>query len=192
MRLLIFVLLSICLSAVGQNLPNKNVHTEAKYTVAGKSLRVQNSYPKGGGRYTDPNGIEFGYVILWTSVVNESDTPVQLSINFPNTPFTLPPSPDSYLKIFLPSQIMTHNKESLFDYGVTDLKSFLDANHNKPTTLLRMINPKEEYMFYVGILFHAQTSSTRTALVVKDQTLYYKVNHLDPELIPCGKLVFNK
>ena len=57
------------------------------------------------------------------------------------------------IKILLPSDTMTLDKEPLFDYGLTDLKSFLDNSIHKPSSLKRTINPKESSGFYVVILF---------------------------------------
>jgi len=46
---------------------------------------------------------------------------------------------------------MTIDKQSLYNYGITGLKSFLDTDFNK-TMLKRSINPKDEYLFYVVLL----------------------------------------
>jgi len=160
---------------------------------ASKGVIIQNSFPKGGLRYTDPTGKDFVYVIFWTRVINETASPIELTVNFPADSFAFFPQPDSYLKLFLPPGKMTLDKESLFDYGVTDLKSFLDTGLNKPTMLKRTINPKEECFFYIGMLFHVPDNGpVRTELVLKEQDLFYRISiakQIDSVLIPCGQIV---
>jgi hypothetical protein len=196
MRLLtICILLSFFSTAIGQTSPTRNwVDSEVKYTDAdGKVITVHNSLPKGGGGYTDAAGNNYSYVIFWTRVVNESDSPAELAIKYPAKPLTIFPSPDSYLRIFLPTEKMTLDKVQLGDYGLTNLKSFLDAEFNKASALQRTINPKEEYLFYTAILFYQARGTTRTAFVMKGQDLFFRIS-VDPDvdsvLIPCGQLVF--
>ena len=60
------------------------IYTKFEYTDSiGKSLIVQNSFPKGGTKYTDPNGDVYGYAIFWTRIINETDNPLELMIDFP-------------------------------------------------------------------------------------------------------------
>jgi hypothetical protein len=47
---------------------------------------------------------------------------------------------------------MTIDKEPLYDYGLTGLKSFLDNGLSKPSSLKRTISPKESSAFYVVAL----------------------------------------
>jgi hypothetical protein len=190
MRLLpIFILLTICLTAIGQTFQTYDkkqkaltyypgTYTESSYTDStGIVVIIQNSLPEGLG-YTDPAGKNFGGRIFWTRVVNETSTPLELTINFPADSFAMLPSPDSYLKVFLPPDTMT-------------LKSFLDTGINKPTMLQRTINPKEACLFYIGVLFLGQREGvTRAGLVLKERDLFYRINLLDPALIPCGRIVF--
>jgi len=201
MRLLITsTLLTICLTAIGQTYP---VDTEIKYTDStGNSVIIQNSYPRAGGdadekcRYTDSTGKKYTYAIFWSRVINETATPVELTINFPADSFAIPPLPDSYLKLFLPPDTMTLDKEGLYAYGATGLKSFLDTDFNK-TMLKRTINPKEEYLFYIvklSPLYHVG-GVVRTGFTLKEQDLYYRISitpNFSPALIPCGQIVFKK
>jgi hypothetical protein len=162
----------------------KYVHS----TNGDKSVTIQNSFPKGGA-YTDPNGKSFGYVIFWTRVINETTTPLELSISFPAA---ILPLPDSYFKLFLPPDTMTLDKVSLYDYGATGLKSFLDTGINYPTMLQRTINPKEDCVFYIGALFDHANGVARAELVLKEQDLFYRINLLDATIIPCGRIAFKK
>lgn len=175
-------LLTICLTAIGQTSQTKKngwvridtlfsnngksqksqphysykfIDTEVQYSDAtGKGVIIQNSLPKGGGNidgkkgYTDFTGKSYGYAIFWTRIINEADTPLELTISFPATL----PSPYSYLKLILPADSMTPDKESLYNYGIQGLRAFLDANFNKPTTLKRTINPKEDFLFLCCIV----------------------------------------
>ena len=72
---------------------------------------------------------------------------------------------------------MTLDKESLYNYGVTGLKSFLDTSLNKPTMLQRTINPKEACLFYIAALYNQGVDGVvRAALVLKEQDLFYRIS----------------
>jgi hypothetical protein len=176
--------------------PNEpNFHTKYEYTDSiGKSLIIQNSFPK-GETYTDPNGKEYFEVTFWTRIINETDNPLELKIDFPVDSFELPSSPGRYFKILLPSDTMTIDKELLYNYGLTDLKSFLDNSIHKPTSLKRTINPKESSGFYVVILFdNGVAGPFRTGLGLKEQNLFYSISRynkhslLDEKEINCGSI----
>lgn len=210
MRLLtILTLLTISLTATGQTTPrlsgnlfppapqkNKTtltlypgrfVDTEARYTDSrGVDVVIQNSLPKGGG-YVDPTGASTGYTIRWIRVINETTTPLELLINFPGDPFGMLRSPESCYVLFLPPDTMRLEKESLYDYGATGLKSFLETGVTKPTMLQRTINPKEECLFYIGTLFFCPANGpSRGELVLKEQGLFYRMNDME---IHCGQIV---
>jgi len=193
MRLLATSLLfTICLTAKAQTSPARNwIDSEVNYTdSAGKVLKVYSSFPRGGGGYTDATGKRYSYVIFWTRVVNESATPLELAIKFPAEPFTIFPSPDSHIRIFLPPDTMTLEKVQFGDYGL-HLQSFLDAGFNKPGTFQRTLNPKEECYFYTPVLIYQARGTARAALVVKGQDLFFRISiNPDSALIPCGHLVF--
>ena len=212
-----FTLMTICLTAIGQTFPTKkdrwyqvdtsftkndkarktltyysgvHVDTESKYTdSAGRNVSIQNSLPKGGS-YIDSFGKRFGYRIFWTRVINETATPLELTIHFPADSFVITPSLDSYVKVFLPPDTMTLDKEILYDYGATGLESFLDTGLHQPTMLQRTIKPGEACLFYVGALLYQATGVPRAGLVLKEQELFYRINLLDSALIPCGQIVF--
>ena len=164
-----------------------------------KGIIIQNYGKKGNGfldstgknGYNDSAGKNFAYVIYWTRVINETATPLELKINFPADSLVIPNQPHAYVKLFLPQNNMTLDKEPLYDYGLTGLKSFLDTNFYKPTMLQRIINPKEECLFYVVMIADGYNGTSRAELVLKEQNLFYKINMLD-SLIPCGHIAFNK
>jgi hypothetical protein len=197
MRLLFFFLtcfLALCACHIPEN--KDSSISSSTHTDTGKGVIIQNSEGPRGGPYTDPGGKKFGYSIFWTRVINETATPLELTINFPADSFKIPPSPDSYLKLFVPpDDPMTRNKGSLYDYGSKFLKSFLDTGINKPTSLQRTINPKETYFFYIGALSYKSGGMVRAGLVLKDQELFYRIGiipHFDSALFPCGHIVFKK
>ncbi len=180
-------------TAIGQTPVKKSnfLHTEATYLVSGKEVQIQNSLPKGGGRYTDRTGRTFSYVIFWNRIVNKSNIPLELKIQFPSDSLTFFPSAADYLKISLPLDTMTLEKDSMFDYGITNLKSSLDKNFFKPTKLVKTIKPKEESLFYIAMLFYFATGSARTELVLKEQKLFYNIKvGSEQVIIPCGQVLF--
>lgn len=201
MKLLIaFTIFLSSLTIIGQEFD-----TEFKYDDSlNKGITIQNSYPKGGvaingiSGYTDSSGKTHGFGIFWTRVINETATPLELTVNFPADSFAISQAPNSYFKLFLPPDTMTVDKVSLYNYGydITDIESFLDTNFDKPTMLQRTINPKEECLFYVIMLIHfpEQSGSIRAGLFLKEQDLFYRftVNPLGSEIIPSGQIVFKK
>jgi hypothetical protein len=219
----LFLVVLFCSSCGGQNKPdlpkeniksetkdvatspgsNETYHTKYEYTDSiGKSLIIQNSFPK-GGKYTDPNGKEYFKSILWTRIINETDNPLELTIDFSGDSYELPSSVgssvDNYRKIILPSDTMTRDKEDLFGYGLADVDSFLDNSIHKPSSLKRTINPKESGGFYVVMLFIKPESDgqtvkgdgnayTRAGFSLKGQNLFYTVNGKE---IHCGSINLN-
>ena len=145
----------------------------------GKLLIIQNSFPK-GATYIDPNGKEYFKVIFWTRIINETDNPLELKIDFPVDLYKVPGLRGSYYKILIPSDTMTIDKEPLYDYGMTGLKSFLDNNIHKPSSLKRTINPKESSGFYVVLLSLTKEitpgSTLRTGFTLKGQDLFYTIS----------------
>jgi hypothetical protein len=160
-----------------------------------KGVTIQNSFPKGDG-HTDPDGKTFGYAVFWTRVMNETASPLELSISFSADSFAISVQRVSYVKIFLPPDKMTMDKESLYNYGATGLTSFLDTGLNKPTMLRKTINAKEEYLFYVGLRpLVGVNGSLRTGFVLKGQNLFYRIStsgQSDAVLIPCGQITLKK
>ena len=147
----LFLMLIFCTSCVGQNKaapPKENIksetkdvstspeseegkfHTKYKNTdSADKRLIIQNSFPK-GVLYTASNGKEYAKATFWTRIINETDNPLELTIDFSEDSYEFPSSVGSsgsnYYKIILPSDAMTRDKEDLFNYGLADIDSFLN------------------------------------------------------------------
>jgi hypothetical protein len=208
-KLFALFLMSVFLSSCGQNQTNStkdnikpetkdvvtspgsndpNIHTKYEYKDStGKSLIIQNSFPRGGMKYTDPNGEIYVYAIFWTGIINETDNPLELKINFPVDSYELPSLPGKYYKILVPPDTMTLDKFPLFNYGLTHLESFLDKSIHKSSSLKRTIDPKESSGFYVVMLclIEGAHGTLRTGLSLKGQNFFYRIN--DKE-IHCGKI----
>ncbi|WP_337965725.1 hypothetical protein [uncultured Flavobacterium sp.] len=165
---------------------DKNVYTKYVYTDSdGGSVTIQNSFPKGGIRYTDSKGDVYVYAVFWTQISNQTDNPLELNIDFPPDSFEIPTFPGKYFKVLIPKDKMTLEKVPLYNYGLTDLNTFFDKNIDKSSSLKKTINPKESSAFYVVTLrlFKGVGGVLRTELSLKGQNLYYKIN--DKE-IQCG------
>lgn len=175
----------------------KYIDTKYEYAYSkGGSIIIQNSLPKGEG-YTDPNGKEYFKIIFWSRIINETNNPFELKIDFPVNSYELPSSPDKHFKILLPSDTLILDQVDLNNYGQTNLKSFLDSSIDKPSSLKRTINPKESSGFYVVILFDTGIGGPfRTELSIKGQNLFYRISkykttaaHLvDEKKINCGSI----
>ncbi|ULQ57128.1 hypothetical protein KJS94_02815 [Flavihumibacter rivuli] len=169
----------------------KWVHTEERYEDSlGRVIRVYNSYPRGGA-YNSSGQID-GYRIFWTSIVNESTTPLKLTVEFPIDSFPTVTSPDAFIKALIPPDTMTLEKLELFDFGVTNIKSILDNGFKKPSQLEITLKPREEYYYNTIFLFHESEGTARSALVLKGKNLFYRIN-IDSQpslIIPCGRIEF--
>jgi hypothetical protein len=192
MKLFISVfLLFVYLNANGQVGPIRNwVDSEVKLTDSkGNSAMVTSSLPKGGG-VVYQNGKKYGYVNFWTRMSNQSATPIELKVKFPEVTFFK--SPDSYIKIVLPKETMKIEKEQLFDYGLTNLQSILNDESNQLGILQKKIGSKEDYLFYVTVFIHIEGGgSARAKFELNDKELLYKISiGSDTTLIPCGSLEF--
>ncbi len=165
-----------------ETVKTETINSVRKYEYTdsmGKSLIIENGGPK-GETYTDPNGKKYFKTIFWTRIINETDNPLEFKIDFPVDSYELPSSPGRYFKILLPSDTMTLDKEPLYEYGLTGLKSFLDNSINKLPSLKRTINPKESSGFCVVILFdNGVAGPFRTGLSIKGQNLLYRISRYD-------------
>lgn len=187
------VFISTSLIALGQTPTTRNwIHTEETYAdTIGKTILITNSLPKGGATYTTVIGHTYSYVIFWHRITNMSEVPMKLNMTFPAEPFNIFPTPDSHIRLFLPPETMTSEKIDLFDYGLSNLKGFLDTRFYEPSSFEKTINPKEEFLFYVSVLIYQAQGSARASLVMKDHDLLYQIK-IDPDatVIPCGQITF--
>lgn len=203
--LLIFIIAALFSCKQGSQSAQKNdeketVNSTRKYEYfdsKSKRVIIQNSLPR-GIKYTDPKGKEYSRLAFWTQLTNETENPLEFKIDFPEDPYEVPSLPGKYFKILLPSDTMKIEKVPLVDYGMTNLKSFLDTNIHKPTSLKRTIKPKTSSGFFVVILFDNKVPGpTRTGLFIKGKNLFYKVTRytgkkgmtfVDEKIINCGSI----
>lgn len=173
----------------------QRIDTKWYSETASNGVIIQNSFPK-GGPYTGPTKkyFNYSYLVFFTRVINETGNPLDLTVNFSADSIEIPNSPDTFVKLFLPPDTMTIDKQNLFSYGVTELESF-----DKSTRLQRTINPKGDCLFYVVAIFYQtradardqQRGGNRAELVLKGQDLFYR---LPPQIdvLLCGHIIFNK
>jgi len=192
MRILFaLILFLVDVKTYGQAGPTRNwVDSEVKFTdPKGNIVRFTNSLPRGGG-VVFHNGEKYGYVVFWNRVINQSGSPMDLQVEFPEVAYFK--YPDSHIKIVLPKETMNDGKVQLFDYGLTNLQSLVNDRSNQVSVLKRELHPKEEHIFYVAVFIHIERSgSARAAFVLKDQDVFYKISMgADTVLIPCGSIRF--
>jgi hypothetical protein len=184
-----FILSLFYISTYGQVGPIRNwIDTEVKYSFANqKDVIFTHSLPKGGGQY-NLKGIKYNHVVFWTRINNQTSTPIKLQVTFPN--ITYLQSPDAHIKILLPKDTMSHEKEQLFNYGLTGFEFLLNDNTRQVKTLIKTIDPKKDYYFYIPVFMHEINGSARASIVLKGEKLFYKISiGKDTAYIPCGSLV---
>ena len=170
----------------------KGINTKYEYTESnGARLIIKNSFPRSSIWYTGPNGRKYIYAEFWTRIINETFDPLEVTIDFPVDSFQVPSSSGNFMKLLL-------SEEPFNDYGA--LKSFLDNNLHKSTSLKRTIHPKDSSIFYVvtlslssqgagGISFTGMSGAIRTGFSIKEQNLFYSINGNE---FPSGKINFKK
>lgn len=156
---------------------------------------IQNSYPK-GGPYTGiiTKNFNHSYLVFFSRVVNNTDSSIELKIDFSAESIQIPNSPNTFMQLFLPPDTMTIDKQRLFSYGVTELESF-----EKPTNFSRIIKPSEDCLFYVVAIFHQTQAEAinqprggnRAELILKGRDLFYRIPP-QIESMQCGKIILRK
>lgn len=160
-----------------------------------KGIRIQNSFPK-GGPYTGPTEeyFNYSYLVFFTRIVNETGNPLELTVHFSADPIEIPDSPGTFMKLFLPPEKMTLDRQNLFSYGVTELESFSES-----TRFQRTVDPKDDCLFYVVAIFYQTRADARNQtrggnraeLVLKGQDLFYRMPPQVDSLF-CGQIIFNE
>jgi hypothetical protein len=184
-----FILSLFYISTYGQVGPIRNwIDTEVKYSFANqKDVIFTHSLPKGGGQY-NLKGIKYNHVVFWTRINNQTSTPIKLQLTFPD--ITYLQSPDAHIKILLPKDTMSHEKEQLFNYGLTGFEFLLNDNTRQVKTLIKTIDPKKDYYFYIPVFMHEINGFARASIVLKGEKLFYKISiGKDTAFIPCGSLI---
>jgi hypothetical protein len=170
-------------------------HTKYEYADSiGKRIIIQNGYPRGGIKYTDPSNNENSYAVFWTRIINETDNQLELNIDFPIKSYEISNFPGKYFKILVPDDTLSHDKVPILN--LPSLTSFLNKNINNPSSFKRTINPKQSSGFYFVMLINTleATGMTRTGLSLKGQDLFYKISRhsnttlIDEKEIQCGSI----
>jgi len=184
-KLIVFFFL-ICPFVKGQSIDMK-WYSE----TANNGVIIQNSFPK-GGPYSGPTKKHFNYsyLVFFTRIINKTENPLELALNFSADSIAIPNSPNTFVKLFLPSDTMTFDKQALFSYGITELASL-----DKSTSFQRELNPKEDCLLYVVALFYQtreeawrqERGGNRAELFLKGQELFYRMSPQIDSLY-CGHL----
>lgn len=162
--------------------PSRYVYTDPE----GKRLILENHLPKGGTRYVAPDGQSYGLVVFWSKFINETNTPLEVEFDIPTTVYDFPYPKSRSLQLLVPADTMTDEKIPLRDYGLSQLKAFLDSNFNRSILLKRTIGPNASSGFHVVIVTKTDSASKvegtlRTGFSFKGQELYYRVSHYMPK-----------
>lgn len=165
------------------------IHTNYEYNDSkGRQLSIQNSYPKGGLKYTDSRGKDYRYAIFWTHITNKSDNSLDLNIEFSSDSIELPNLPSIYFKFFLPPDKMTPDKAPQFNYGLKNLKNSLDNGFGKPSSLQKTIHSKESYTFYVVALSNKGVDGVvRAGFSLEEQNVLFRLNTIE---LRCGHIEY--
>ncbi|MHC0445151.1 hypothetical protein ACWA1F_07060 [Flavobacterium sp. 3-218] len=139
-------------------------------------------------KYAAPDGKKYIYAVFWTRIINKTANAFELKISIPVNSYEIPSLPGQYFKIVIPSDEMTLDKISKFNYGLENIESFLDTNISKLSSLKRTIAPKQSTGFYVVMLCVAEGAkgTLRTELYLKEQNLFYRINGKE---ISCGSII---
>lgn len=181
-------------------IPANSIASQSTYTdPAGGRVTVQNGFPKGGLTYTDRDGVECGYAVFWSRVINETAHPLTLQLDLPARSYPLANFPGAFLEVLAPADTMTADRLPLPSYGLTDIPAFLEAHHQRGTTFTRTIQPNATTgLYFVLRISTAEASGmTRTALWLQGQDLVYHIARhsvtkpitlVQEEDIPCGRI----
>lgn len=187
LTLSILFLLSISSSTVGQ-VSGIKWFSETN----NNGIVIQNSFPK-GGPYKGPvkENFNHSYLVFFTRVINKTEKSIKLNIQFSADSFPIPNSPNTFVKLFLPPNEMTLEKQSLFSYGLTELNSLNEESHFQKT-----IKSNEEALFYVVAVFYQinadawneERGGNRAELILQGEDLFY---NLSPQInsLPCGQII---
>ena len=209
----LLILLTIICSCSDNTNDSNNVPYSDKYS----GVTIHTSGPRGGG-YTDSTGKIFGYRIFRTRVINDTIIPIELTIKFPIDSVVMLPKSHRHLRVFVIPDTLTPDtdKQYEYNYGVTELKSFLKLAFNKSTMLKVTIQPKQYNYIYLVVLCYPAPGLTNAKLFINGQDensafipiksqktiiksgdkldLLLGLRIIDPpitySLIPCGQIVF--
>lgn len=166
-----------------------NIKWYSEHSING--VTIQNSLPK-GGRYPGPTikHFNYSYLVFYHRVLNESEHPIELNIDFSADSISIQNSPNTYMKVFLPKDTMSVDKVDLLSYGVTQVASL-----EEPTNVCRIIKAKEDYFFYTVAVFYQTRNNVlgedrggnRAEFIFNGKDLIF---NMLPQIdaLPCGRI----
>lgn len=173
-----------------------------------------NNGPRGGD-YISTSGKIIPYRLFRIQFYNDTVVPVELNLHFPAEEMALLSDTLKKVKAFLLPENSTPQKVTdTNNFGIKGLEGFLDSGLNKPSILTKRIEPKQEYIVYIGaiisdlarakLFFNGQdpnvsylpTSILKTGTSQKNTLDLILGVGIDPPryytLIHCGTLNFKK
>ena len=190
-----FAITTICFLLLFSLAKGQNTETKWYSENEKNGIVIQNSFPK-GGPYAEPTieHFNYSYLVFYTRVINETGHPIELEISFSADSITIPNSPNTFVKVFLPPDTMTLDKQNLFSYGVTRLESF-----DKSTNFHKMINPNEDCLFYTVAIFYQtkdyvlneERGGNRAEFIFNGENIVF---NMLPQIdsLPCGHIILRE
>ncbi|MEM6725991.1 MAG: hypothetical protein AAF598_18255, partial [Bacteroidota bacterium] len=132
----------------------------------------------------------YSHLVFFSRVLNETDQPIKLQLQFSADAYPIPSSPNVFIQLLLPEEVMTMDKQSQFTYGLSRLEH-LDV----ATCHQQVIQPGAEGLFYTVALFYqdvpdewiADRGGNRAELTMDGQDLYFNLLP-QVEALPVGRI----
>ncbi len=176
-------------------------------------ITIENN-PRQGFGYTDPEGVQYGYYYITTTLINDSSVPIQLKIAFGNEYNYMRSRKFLFSEVFLLPRALTPKRQQ-YDVSMSkELKHFLDTRSGTSDSLNIILNPKEQCVMTFGKLTtlgekepftlelklldnefenNKHDSLLNAALLKTEGKGVPLVLHLaTPALIPCGQILFTE
>ncbi|MEM9299161.1 MAG: hypothetical protein AAGA64_12335 [Bacteroidota bacterium] len=188
----IFFLVFTVSTAISQiSEPTINWYSES----TSNGISIQNSPPKGGRYPKDVDDLyNCSYLVFFTRITNEGESPINLSLELSASNFFIPQSPNTFVALSLPSDKMTLEKVNEFTYGLSNFDPLAKSSEH-----LETLKPYEDFLFYVVAFFYQtedgewseERGGNRAQLTLKGQELFYD---MPPQInsLPIGEIILNE
>jgi len=139
--------------ALGAVVASCGTSEPSKHPNAHPGIVIQTEGPRGGG-YTDGNGGSFGYGVFRIHVMNDTTVPAELTMVLPGGVIALLPDSSVKVSAFLfPAEMIPATARDTFNFGITGSEDFITSRPNEPTALKRIVQPGEDQLLYIGVVF---------------------------------------